>query len=99
MPVISEQTFVLGSNGTSLFPPPSWKTLDDNQINTTFLAHGPSSNYRQLRGMLRRYESRKSTPRPVPDDETGFLAIVPQSEWDVSIEFNTIDNGTILLSF
>mmetsp|Transcript_7168 Transcript_7168/g.20191 ORF Transcript_7168/g.20191 Transcript_7168/m.20191 type:complete len:645 (+) Transcript_7168:195-2129(+) len=57
--VITEQTFVLGSNGTSLLPPPSFKVFDENYINTTFLAHGPSTGFRQLQGMVRRYESRR----------------------------------------
>jgi spermidine synthase len=57
VPVIAQQVFVLGSNQTSLFHP-SFKVWDQNNITTTFLAHGPRDAFRQLQSMVRRY-SRK----------------------------------------
>jgi len=57
VPVIGQQVFVLGSNGTSLYKP-AFQVSDENGIETTYLAHGPSDNYRQFDSMVRRYSKR-----------------------------------------
>lgn len=57
VPVIAQQTFVLGSNGTSLLLP-SFKVFRENGITTHYLEDGIESGYSQYRTMVRRYSKR-----------------------------------------
>lgn len=57
LPVLSQQTFCLGSNQTSLLIP-TFKVLDENEVHTTFLAHGPATQFVQYKSMVRRYSKR-----------------------------------------
>jgi len=57
LPMITSQTFVMGSNGTSLFLP-NFRLFEESNVQTSFLAHGPSDQFRQLRALTRRYSKR-----------------------------------------